>query len=447
MIDFLKQKLKGKKVLILGFGREGRSSFKLISQIMPELEIGIADGNISIANDEIIRGFNKEFLHLGSDYLESIPNYNFIIKSPGVLFSHINIPDYCEISSQTSLFIEFYRNQIIGVTGTKGKSTTSSLVNFLLEKSGRKSVLLGNIGKPAFDSIGEIDDETQIIFELSAHQLEFVKVSPHISILLNVFPEHLDYFKNLQQYVKAKYNIGKFQKKNDIFICSSSLKHKPETEAEVIKFGFENNYDAYFEDDKLHFEKDKDVFSIDIAEISLLGKHNQYNVMAAILAVNSCGLDFLQAFKSINEFKGLAHRLEFVGKFRNILFYNDSISTVPESSMEALKTLKNVETIILGGFDRGLDYSEFAKFLIKSEVKNFVFLGKAGDEILNELNKISNRKSAFFKVKDMKDAFNIIWEKTSDNGICLLSPAAASYDQFKNFEHRGDLFVNLAKKA
>lgn len=447
MIDYLIQKLKGKKVLILGFGREGRSTFVLLKQIMPELFLGIADGNNSIANDEMLHNFNKELLHLGDDYLESISKYNFIIKSPGVLFSLISIPDFCEISSQTSLFIDFYRNQIIGVTGTKGKSTTSSLIHFLLEKSGRKSVLLGNIGKPAFDSIGKIDDETQIIFELSAHQLEYVKVSPHIAVLLNVFPEHLDYFNSLKQYEKAKYNIGKFQKKNDVFIFSSQLKHKPKTESTLIKFGFENNYDAYFENNKLHFKNNNDVSSIDIDEISLLGKHNQHNVMAAILAANACGLEFLQAFENINAFRGLSHRLEFVGKFRNILFYNDSISTVPESSMEAIKTLKNVETVILGGFDRGLDYSAFAKFLVNSEVKNFIFLGKAGDEILNQLNKVSNKKFGFFKVKDMNEAFDIIWEKTSENGICLLSPAAASYDQFKNFEHRGDLFVSLAKKA
>ncbi len=446
MIEFLKSKLKGKRVLILGFGREGQSSFRLLKSIMPNLYVGIADKNPEIANHQLLTDFDKENLHCGNNYFDAFSNYNFIIKSPGVLLGGIEIGSNIEISSQTSLFIEFYRNQIIGVTGTKGKSTTSSLIHFLFKSSGLKSELLGNIGKPAFDSIAEIDEETKIVFELSAHQLEFVKVSPRIAVLLNVFPEHLDYFDGLEKYEEAKINISRFQREDDILICSSQIKNKLNTTANTICFGFEENCNAYFSEGNLVFKNNGKTELLNTEDISLPGKHNQLNVMAAVLAAKSAGLAISQSIKVVGGFKGLAHRLEFVGIHAGIKFYNDSISTIPESSIEAVKALGNVDTIILGGFDRGLDYSGLANFLNASEIKNFIFLGKAGDEILKQMQLRTEKSEQLFKVDDLPEAFEIIKERTPKNGICLLSPAAASYDQFKNFEHRGDLFVELARK-
>lgn len=446
MIEFVKSKLSGKRILILGFGKEGQSSFRLLQQIMPELYLGISDKNLETKNNDLLAGFNKERLHFGSDYLETITNYDILLKSPGVQILEKDNPNKIKICSQTSMFIEFYQKQIIGVTGTKGKSTTSSLIHFLITESGKKSVLLGNIGKPAFDSISQIDEETNIVFELSAHQLEYVSTSPHIAVLLNIFPEHLDYFQSFEKYKNTKMNINRFQTENDIFICLNSITDKMQTTATTYRFGFEDPNNAYSSANHLIFNDNGKATPLSIDNISLVGKHNQLNVMAAILAANASGIGFQQMFKVIKEFEGLPHRLEFVGKHGGIRYYNDSISTVPESTIEAIKTLKNVETIVLGGFDRGLNYSELAAFLTISGIKNFIFLGKAGDEILKQMNKISIRNSGIFEVFSLYQAFDIIKKRTSENGICLLSPAAASYDQFKNFEHRGDLFVELAVK-
>ena len=446
MIEFLKLKLKEKKVLILGFGREGQSTFNLLRNIIPDLNLGISDKNPEIEQHELLSSFNKGKLYCGNNYLNAFSDYNFIIKSPGVVLADLQISENVELSSQTSLFIEFYRNQIIGITGTKGKSTTSSLIHYLFTNSGMKSVLLGNIGKPAFDSILEIDKETKIVFELSAHQLEFVEVSPHIAVLLNIFPEHLDYFKSLKKYEDAKININRFQSKDDILICSSQLINKLSTMANTVCFGFEDICDAHFYEGNLVFEQDGKTELFNTENISLPGKHNQLNVMAAVLAARAAGLSFSDSFKVVGGFKGLAHRLEFVGICAGIKFYNDSISTVPQSTIEAIKSLGNIDTIILGGFDRGLDYSSLASFLNASEIKNFILLGKAGDEILKQMQHYSEKDKQLFKVDNMQAAFEIIKEKTAKNGICLLSPAAASYDQFKNFEHRGELFVELARK-
>lgn len=445
MIDFIRSRLEGKRVLILGFGKEGQSSFRLLQQIIPELYLGISDMSLIVENNDLLVDIDKERLHFGSDYLNAISNYDLLIKSPGVSVSHTDISNI-EVCSQTSMFIEFYGKQIIGITGTKGKSTTSSLMHFLFEKLGNKSVLIGNIGKPAFDSIGEIDSVTKIVFELSAHQLEYLTVSPHIAVLLNIFPEHLDYFQDFDKYKNAKLNISRFQNEDDIFIYSNNITDEIQTAATIYKFGFEDSGNAYTLDNNLIFESNGEELCLSLDNISLVGKHNQLNVMAAILAANASGLGFQQMFKVIKEFEGLPHRLEYIGKHGGIRYYNDSISTVPESTIEAIKTLKYVETIILGGFDRGLNYSELAAFLIVSGIKNFIFLGKAGDEILKQMNKISISNSGMFKVFSLHQAFEIIKKRTSENGVCLLSPAAASYDQFKNFEHRGDLFVELAVK-
>jgi UDP-N-acetylmuramoylalanine--D-glutamate ligase len=447
MIDYLKSEIGNKRVLILGFGREGRSTLKLFSKYFPDLIIGIADADAEIKNDAVLANFRSDKLHLGENYLDSIRKYNFIIKSPGVSVSGIMIPENIVLSSQTALFIQFYRNQIIGVSGTKGKSTCSSLINFLLSKLGRESVLLGNIGKPAFDSIEIINEKTIIVFELSAHQLENVNVSPHIAVLLNIFPEHLDYFGDLQKYQKAKLNIGKYQTSDDFIIHSLQLNSKVESDGVKLSFGFESICDAFFDGVKLNFTHQNEKSLLSPNNISLRGNHNYLNVMAALLSLKALGINFKDASRFVGDFKGLPHRLEYVGKFRGIHFYNDSISTVPQSGTEAVNTLKIVDTLILGGYDRGLDYADFAVFLNNSDVRNFVFLGKAGDSIFNEMSKQKLQNKNFFKVRDLEHAFEIIWQKTKKDGICLLSPAAASYDQFKNFEHRGNLFTELAKKS
>lgn len=428
-IDFLGKKIANQKVLILGFGKEGQSTFKLLQEHFPDLEFDIADKNGSILNSELLTNFNKYAIHTGPDYMHTVKDFSLVIKSPGVKIKSSEDPVLNKITSQTDLFLQYYKAQTIGVTGTKGKSTTATLINHFLNRAGRKNVLLGNIGTPPFDLVSAIKKDTLVVFELSAHQLEFVHASPHIAVLLNIFPEHLDYFEDFEHYQLAKRNIYKRQVKDDLLIVNQSI---AETDPDLIP-------------EQLIFGEDLN-FEIDISKIqsSLRGKHNLMNIQASILAVSSVGINPLDTLEYLEDFNPLPHRLEYVGKYDGIDFFNDSISTIPESTMAAVKTLKNVDTLILGGFDRGLDYVKLVDFLKETGIRNFIFLGKAGQEML-EIFQSQNTNRKYFQVHQLKNAFPIIVKNTRRGSICLLSPAAASYDQFHNFEHRGDTFKNLAR--
>ena len=411
---FLEILLEGnKRVLLLGFGREGRSSYKLLRSYFPELEIGIADQQELIDGLQELKNDKHLAFHLGDNYKDAVSEYDLVLKSPGVSFKDFRVLDSSKISSQTDLFLRFFRNQTIGVTGTKGKSTTASLIAHLLKESGKKSVLLGNIGIPAFDMIDQIDDETIVVFELSAHQLEFLHTSPRVAILLNVFPEHLDHFESFEKYRDAKLNIFKYQLSGDVAISEETL------ENEELKLPF------------------------DAQLIPLKGAHNKKNILAALKSVSAFGIDVKKVLPYLKSFKPLPHRLEFVGEFGGIQFYNDSISTVPESTIAAVKTLNNVETLILGGFDRGIDYSGLVRFLTNSTVSNVIFLGKAGETMFALFQQENQLSANLFPVNNLKEALSIVRNNSGQGAVCLLSPAAASYDQFHNFEHRGDVYKEL----
>ena len=424
------------EILILGFGKEGQSTYKLFRRYYPDILIHIADKNESIKDLELVRGDKHLVFNLGANYQAQLNRFPIIIKSPGVQLDKEIIHKY--LYSQTDLFLDFFRDRTIGVTGTKGKSTTSSLVHHLLINTGKKSKLLGNIGVPPFNMIHEIEDDTIIVFEMSAHQLEYVYHSPYIGVLLNIFPEHLDYFNNLKDYQEAKYNIFRFQKNIDFAITQDVFSDKVNSHS--LLFGTKNSdqLSVFYNDSELVFPAENHRFTINADQIALRGQHNILNIMAAMLAVSCVGIDYNESFKYLKTFKPLPHRLEFVGSFDGIDFYNDSISTIPESTTAAVQTLKPVKALILGGYDRGLDYKDLVKFLNESEVEYFLFLGKAGDAMFNIFQRIHSMKN-LVKVKTIEEAVNYAMQHTGQ-GICLLSPAAASYDQFNNFEHRGDTY-------
>lgn len=415
-----------KSILILGFGREGRAAYRFLRSQFPERKLGIADKleSIDIQNDK-----NTD-LHLGLDYLSAITHYDVVIKSPGVALPDLSREELNKIVAPTDIFLCLFGHHTIGVTGTKGKSTTASLIHFLLKSTGKKTILLGNIGLPALDYVDQIEEDTLIVFELSAHQLEFVQHSPHISLLLNIFPEHLDYFKDFDSYKEAKYNIFRYQKTGDFafcvqqgLICENGLPiEDPETELRQLTNG------------RYSFETLR-------ASTQLKGRHNLANIVAALKVIESVGIPVLDAIDQLKNFKPLPHRLEFVGEYGGIQFYNDSISTVPQSTIEAVKTLPEVNAIILGGFDRGLDYSGLTKFLVESRITYFFFLGRAGQRMYDMMKQ--NNKCHYFRVNDLNEVFQIL-RNTKEIKACLLSPAASSYDQFRNFEHRGDHFKELA---
>ena len=443
MISLLDKYIREKKVLILGFGREGKSSFRFIKKHFPEIDISIADKNQNLDKSEFKEIIDKN-LYLGEKYLDAIQHFDVIIKSPGINIEALHEKYKHKLwLSQTSLFLEQYHQQIIGTTGTKGKSTTSSLIHHILKTAGAKSILVGNIGQPPFDLIDQIDTETHIVFELSANQLEFVNFAPHIGILLNLFPEHLDYFGTCDKYFDAKINIVKFQEVQDILIYDAGN----ENIVELLKTISVNSKLLSFQendDGNIISSYDDLLKGISMSNQRLRGRHNNKNISAAALACLEAGISIENVIKGVETFLPLEHRLEFVGNFCGIDFYNDSISTIPESTIEAVKTVKNIHTLILGGFDRGIDYRSLLNFLSESNIERLIFTGPAGKRMMSDFGGLKKRKQQILFIEHFDDLTNLL-QKTEKGKACVLSPAASSYDQFKDFEERGRAYKKLAE--
>lgn len=414
--------LKDKRILILGFGKEGMDTFKFLRKVFPEKVLAVADKNLQLTTYNL-QPKNIRW-HLGKDYLKTFKDYDMIIKSPGIPFKILPKSAFKKITSQTEIFFENCPGKIVGITGTKGKSTTAALIYKILKDCSelrRKVHLVGNIGKPVLNLLFSATPESVYIYELSSHQLFGLKESPHIAVLLNIYPEHLDYYKDFNEYVNAKANITCYQTKNDYLIYNSGDK----IVKEIAK-------------------KSK------AKKIPIKGKFYNLNMTAAKAAAKIFGVSEKKILKAIKKFKFLPHRLEYVGKFRGIRFYNDALSTIPETTIAALDLLGNdVETIFLGGFDRGISFKNLTKRILKSKIKNLILFPTTGDKIWREiLQQTKNRPSKLPKavlVQNMKDGVKLAYQYTSEGKICLLSCASPSFSIFKDYKEKGNLFKKYVK--
>lgn len=415
--------LKNKKILILGFGREGIDTFKFLRKIFPKKILGVADRlcltKLSNQVRKIIQKDKYVKCYLGKDYLKALKNYDVIIKSPGIPFKMLTSDvNSQKIISQTKIFFENCPGKIVGVTGTKGKSTTASLIYQILKTAGLKAHLVGNIGKPVLNLLFSATPNDIYVYELSSHQLFNLKKSPHIAVLLNIYPEHLDYYKNFNEYALAKANITKYQTKDDYLIFN--------TQDKLIK----------------KFAKKSKA-----KKIPIKGKFYDLNIAAAKVVGKIFGIPEKTIERAIEKFKPLPHRLEYVGEFRGIKFYNDALSTIPETTILALDYLGNkVQTIFLGGFDRGISFKKLAKRILKSKIKNLILFPTTGEKIWRAI--ISLKKENQFKaflVQNMKDAVKLAYQYTKKRKICLLSCASSSFSIFRDYKEKGNLFKRYVK--
>ncbi|MBO6230787.1 MAG: UDP-N-acetylmuramoyl-L-alanine--D-glutamate ligase [Ruminiclostridium sp.] len=416
----------GKNVLILGFGREGRSTLKLLKKF--ECSITIADRNdVSCAETEGIEVIS------GENYLGCLGQFDVIMKAPGIaLFD--SVPDTVKkkITSQTDLLLRYCTNRIIGITGTKGKSTTSSLTHHILTHCGKKALLIGNIGVPPLECIPDLDADTIIVCEMSCHQLEYVQASPEIAVYLNLFEEHLDHYTGFDAYRAAKENIYLHQKDGDTLIVNKDLA-PANARSRIITASLTDAADICLNGDSLVIEG----YHFDI-QTKLLGRHNLYNIGIAMKAAQMCGCDNADILAAVSTFDGLRHRLENVGTINGVTYINDSISTCPSTAIAAVRAFGNVDTIIVGGMDRGIDYTGLVDFLNASDIANVILLPDSGHKIEPQLD---HSKRSIYHAADLNDA--VAHAKTVTKQLCLLSPAAASYGFYKNFEERGDHFREL----
>lgn len=447
MINDLIAYFKDKKILILGFGREGKSTYKLIRRYLPNQLLYIADlKNESMENFKDLKNDENIICISGDNYLENLENYDIIMKAPGVSFAKVDTSKiFDKIKSQLELLLEFFNMKTIGITGTKGKSTTSSLIYKMLQDQNVKSMLLGNIGVPVFDFIDTLDNDTVLVLEMSSHQLEFMKMDPNISILLNIYEEHLDHYNSFEDYAMAKCNIYKYQKNNDYFLYNyddemlNKLVKNPNAKTYKVSIKSKSGSNVNIDGENVKLNG-KIIYNIN-EKRNLLGDYNLNNIMFVLTVSEILGLNLEKTIKSISQFKTLEHRLEFVGTFNEISYYDNSIGTIPVATIEAIKALKNVDTLIIGGMDRGIDYSEFIDFLNLCDVSNIVCMPKTGHDIAK---KLKNDKA--YIVDTLEEAVNISKKVTKKGKICLLSPAAASYGFFKNFEEKGNKFKELVSK-
>ncbi len=422
--------IENHSVLILGFGREGRSTYDIIRRHLPEKMLGISDiREIEIA-DPYVRTYS------GKNYLECMRKYDVVIKTPGVSFNDFIVPENVTITCQTDLFLHFSDCLCVGITGTKGKTIVSSLLYDMLKKEGKSACLIGNIGLPVLDTLEDGEPEIAII-EMSSHQLEFTTASPHIAVLTNIFPEHLEHHSGYNGYVASKLNIVRHQASRDYFICSADKSYDvycdfsniPSTVIKVSSdiSGYESVYTAY--------EQNR----------NLIGDHSLKNAFMAAAAARLLGVSENNIANAIIEFKGVAHRLEYVGIKNDIEFYDDSTATIPQATMAGIEAIDNLDTLIFGGMSIGIDYAEFENYLMRSKIKNLIGLPDTGRIICSNLANRGCKKNLIL-AEDMESAVDKAFALTEKGKSCLMSPAASSYNVYKDFEHKGNHFKDLVEK-
>lgn len=411
--------LTGKSIVILGFGREGKSSFKYIQENnIKYTRLAIADKNETIEKTEDVE------YYLGEDYINSVKDFDVIIKAPGVSLKDVDCSKFNhKITSQTELFIRFGREKIIGITGTKGKSTTTSMIYDMLKYKYTVEIV-GNIGLPVFDYVDKFEATEYFVYELSSHQLELLDVSPQIAVFLNVYQEHLDYYVSYEAYVNAKRNIYLHQKAEDILVYNSDM------EKELLIDGIKSRKIGVSQQEAEH---------LNINLENILGVHNIYNLTIAKTVAKLLNVSDENIEEAIKNYHTLPHRLENIGKYNDITFIDDSISTIPEATIKAMSSIEDIDTVLIGGMDRGVAYDKLCEYLTMTNTPNIILMYESGKKIYEKMLKRITTNNIIY-AEDLEKSVELALKLTRKNKICLLSPAAASYGVFKNFEERGDKF-------
>ena len=377
MIEKIEPWIKGKRILLLGYGREGQSTWNVLRRLGTYEALDIADLKAPAAGPE-----DGTVWHTGPDYQKCMDDYDVVFKSPGIVLERPENEYRCSILSQTEVFFQCFRDQIIGITGTKGKSTVTTLLYHLLKQAGMDALLVGNIGIPALDHMEEVKPDTRIVFELSCHQLEYMTVSPHIGILVNIHEEHLDHYGTMEKYVEAKHHIFKNQRPDDILICNvQCLPEEGTCPSGLIRAGMDGSgkeLDVVQEQDGtwVHFRGKS--FCIPTDEIKLLGQHNYFDIGVAYGVCSILGMDDQVFARGLKTYEPLPHRLQYIGEREGVKYYDDSISTICDTTIQALKTLKDTDTVLIGGMDRGIDYRELIEYLSDCPVPHIILNLRTG---------------------------------------------------------------------
>jgi len=449
----MKSELRGSSFLIVGLGREGKSVYTFLRKRFPDARIGIADRQP--IPDSFTSCANTQ-LYQGDLYLSGCGEYDTIIRSPGVSLREIapHITPRNHVTSASNIFFSECPGVTIGITGTKGKSTTASLIASILKRKFSDTRLVGNIGTPMLDNLEGATPTTHFVIELSSYQLEDLRVSPRVAVLLNIVPEHLDYHGGFEPYCTAKSSIFCHQKPDDLLIYNRSFPLLDELarDTRCIHQSFSEKDDpeslTSIEQGRIRLIQNgitEDI--IGLGELPIIGPGNLQNVLAAITCGASLGVPPEKIREGILSFKPLEHRLELVGEYRGIRFYNDSLSTTPEALTHAIVALgPDVETVIAGGFDRGVDMTSLGPVLANSTIRTLILFPTTGQNIWDAVQAADpNTIIRRIHVSTMEDAVREAYSRTRPGKICVLSPAASSFSLFRDYRERGEKFKEVVR--
>jgi len=444
IIDYL----ENKHIAILGFGMEGKSTYRFIRR-HSDMNLTLIDKDeVYDNNRELLQGDDNVNYVIGSEYLNNLDEYDLVIKSPGVITKDIDVSDI-KFSSQLELLLKFYRENIIGITGTKGKSTTTTLIYEVLKANNMDVRLLGNMGIPLLDDVESYEEDTQLVIEMAELQLEYVTYSPHIGIVLNMFEDHLDHSGTLEKYHQNILKMFEYQTNKDYMIYFSDIeplnsyiddKYKGRPYRAQLHNQNITSQTAYIYKEMIWLNQ-KELFDIN-TEVNIIGEHNLRNIMTSLIVSTILELDIKKTVDAIVKFKPLKHRIELVGTYDGVTYYDDAIATIPSATMHAVKALKKVDSLIFGGMDRGINYDEFVDFLNTGIVRNLICMPTTGHKIIS---KVDNNDVNKYNVETLEEAVELAATITEKEHICLLSPSAASYEFYKNFEEKGTAYQNIVK--
>ena len=455
--ELFKGIIVGKKIAVLGLGISNVPAIEFLNGL--GAKVSGCDKKTQEKFDKNILDILKEncqSLYLGDDYLEHLDDFDIIIKSPGIKLSTPQIQkaiaDGKMVTSEIEMFMAMCPCKIIGITGSDGKTTTTSLVYEMLKHEGYQTYVGGNIGTPLLSRLDEITADDMVVLELSSFQLQSLHYSPEVAVITNITPNHLDYHLDMQEYIDAKTNIYKFQKENCRLVLNkdnditNSLESLYEYQVDMFSRKAESN-GAYVKDGAIYYHCKK---ILDTEQIKIKGVHNVENYMAAICAVYPFVSEQTILHVAQN-FSGVEHRMEFVRKLDGVSFYNDSIGSSPTRTIAGLEAQPPGRiALIAGGYDKNLEFDKLAE-KIQQRVNALVLIGATAEKIKAEVEARSNpkKKLPIMIANDMENAVKLAFAFAkgmlgeNHTASVILSPACASFDMYKNFEERGNHFKTI----
>lgn len=464
-LEEFKNSIKGKNVAVLGIGISNIPAIKYLTKL--GAKISARDKNEKLSDEvKLLQNEGVEFV-LGDSYLEGLESYDYIFRSPGIKPFTYEIQKAielgCILTSEVEKLIELAPCKVIGVTGSDGKTTTTTLIAKFLEEAGYNVWLGGNIGTPLFSNLEKIKKEDIIVLELSSFQLMTLGVSPHISVITNISPNHLDYHTDYNEYIISKSNIFMNQNKGSILVLNKDCNITNQFLNIIEDRKINTNIRSFsIEQEVINgvFLENKTIFSnisvkrekiCNIEDIKLVGTHNYANICAAATAVYDL-VKINNIRNVISTFKGVEHRMELVLEKDGVKWYNDSIGTSPTRTIAGLKSFNDKVILIAGGYDKKIPYEPLAPYIL-DKVKHLILIGKTSSKIRNAVIKEAKKQN-----KNLEESLDIVEFNTLEdcvkysskiankNDIVVMSPASASFDMYRNFEQRGNHFKKLVKK-